>query len=357
MTELLHTVSHFTTCLMLVYCFLLWIRNNKDFSQKVLAVTMFVRNVLAWMMILYGYGKIDLSYNLLEPGMIVSGFFMTTTFFFYPFAAIYPGRFNWKNVLLVFLPFVLLIGIMKALDIGGMGFRELHNFREIWLYIQEPNVWTRLLLATCCHLYPLWSIIITLRTASHDHPKREVLRIYGYGTIGMMVVFSTMMVFSAKAGIIMQQVWVNVFFTVITYKLVFAEQITQRKKLAYKRMGNGRKEEEASLFVQLEKVMQEQQPYINPELTLPELAVLIGTNRTSLSKAIREQGFKSFQDYLNRYRIEELKRQLKEGDLLSLGELYVQVGFGSKSTFFRCFREYEGITPMEYIRQMIPHNP
>lgn len=350
MEELLHTVSHFTTSLMLVYSLLLWIRNKNDFSQKVLVVTMLVRNALAWIMILGGYGKVDLSYNVLEPGMIVGGFFMATSFFFYPFAAVYPEKFNWKSVLFVFVPFLVVLGIVKTWESGGMIFRQLHSFTDLCRYIDEPDVRNRLLLAISCHFYPVWTIIMSLQAVRNNHPKSEVLKVYGYGMIGMVVVFSTMMIFSAKMGAIMQQIWVNLFFTVITYKLVFEEHIVKRKRIILPKSNNGEREE-LTLFGQLEKVMREQKPYIHPELTLPELATLVGTNRTSLSASVREQGFKSIQDYLNQYRIREFKKQVEEGNLLPLDELSLCVGFGSKRTFFRCFRDYEGVTPMEYIRQ------
>jgi AraC-like DNA-binding protein len=60
----------------------------------------------------------------------------------------------------------------------------------------------------------------------------------------------------------------------------------------------------------------------------------------------------SFYDYVNRYRVDEFKAIVAAYgvDTLTLSALAEKAGFSSRASFFRHFKEIEGITPGEYIK-------
>jgi AraC-like DNA-binding protein len=62
----------------------------------------------------------------------------------------------------------------------------------------------------------------------------------------------------------------------------------------------------------------------------------------------------SFYDYINRYRVDEFKSvvAIHGVDSLTLSALAEKAGFSSRATFFRHFKEIEGITPGEYIKDL-----
>lgn len=100
----------------------------------------------------------------------------------------------------------------------------------------------------------------------------------------------------------------------------------------------------------LEDLMSRERPYLEPQLTLADLARQAGTNTTALSQVIN-QGFGiNFNDFVNGYRVEEVKRQLRSGAAGELGLLGVafECGFNSKATFNRVFKKQTGISPKEY---------
>ncbi|GAB4243074.1 MAG: hypothetical protein Tsb0034_20780 [Ekhidna sp.] len=92
--------------------------------------------------------------------------------------------------------------------------------------------------------------------------------------------------------------------------------------------------------------------YKNPTLSLPQLAKMMGTNTSILSKAINKRSEFNFNDFVNRYRIEAVKRAIADGELQfkTLTGLALDAGFNSKSTFIRSFKKLEGMTPSEYIK-------
>lgn len=85
--------------------------------------------------------------------------------------------------------------------------------------------------------------------------------------------------------------------------------------------------------------------YHQHELKITDLASLMNTNRTYLSKLINQEFACSFNEYVNSYRIAEAKELIERFPDESLDQIAIKVGYGSLSTFFRTFKLQEGITP------------
>lgn len=101
----------------------------------------------------------------------------------------------------------------------------------------------------------------------------------------------------------------------------------------------------------LEHWMEKEKPYLEPNLTLSELAKQLGTN-TSLLSGVINQGFQqNFNDFINAYRVNVVKQRLEQGDhkQLTLLSIALDCGFNSKATFNRAFRKFTGKSPREMI--------
>ena len=91
----------------------------------------------------------------------------------------------------------------------------------------------------------------------------------------------------------------------------------------------------------------------NPELTLSDVAYKLGTNISIISKAIN-QGFKmNFNDFINNYRIEEVKKALaaNEHKNTTLLGIALNSGFNSKATFNRAFKKNTLLSPKEFMQK------
>jgi AraC-like DNA-binding protein len=91
-------------------------------------------------------------------------------------------------------------------------------------------------------------------------------------------------------------------------------------------------------------------PYLNDALTLTELARQIGTTRNQLSFLINSVYGENFYSFVNKFRVEEVKRLItdpknKNFTILSLA---YEAGFPSKSSFHTIFKKFTGLTPAEY---------
>lgn len=100
------------------------------------------------------------------------------------------------------------------------------------------------------------------------------------------------------------------------------------------------------------KVLNEKQPYLNPELKLTDLAVLLGVHPNHLSQVINSQCGKSFYDLINERRIQEFIFRLKqkESKQYTLVALAFDCGFNSKASFNRNFKKYIQLTPSDYYK-------
>jgi AraC-like DNA-binding protein len=99
----------------------------------------------------------------------------------------------------------------------------------------------------------------------------------------------------------------------------------------------------------IEKLFIEQKIYLEPELSLADLAQKLKTNTSVLSAAINQNFNKNFNDFVNEFRVEEFKRiaQLPEYKNLTLLAIAFDCGFNSKATFNRAVKKITGLSPKE----------
>ena len=99
-------------------------------------------------------------------------------------------------------------------------------------------------------------------------------------------------------------------------------------------------------------LMADERPYLEPELTLAELAQRLRTNPSVLSKVINAGCGQNFNDFVNTYRVAEAHRLLQDPARAhySLVGVALESGFHSKSTFNRVFKKLSGQVPGEVVR-------
>ena len=98
------------------------------------------------------------------------------------------------------------------------------------------------------------------------------------------------------------------------------------------------------------QIMESEKPYKNNNLTLSDLASLLKISSHNLSEIINTKGGKNFFDFINYYRIEEVKKELINPNKQNLTILAIafDAGFNSKTSFNTLFKKYVGTTPTQF---------
>jgi AraC-like DNA-binding protein len=109
----------------------------------------------------------------------------------------------------------------------------------------------------------------------------------------------------------------------------------------------------SELYKNLTKYMETKKPYIENELRLVHLADQLGFSTHLLSKVINDKAGMNFNQFINEYRLQEAEELLKEASDLSIQNIYFEVGFNNKATFYSAFRKKYGCTPTQFKKAVL----
>ena len=108
-----------------------------------------------------------------------------------------------------------------------------------------------------------------------------------------------------------------------------------------------------ALYDQLLQLMENEKLYLNPAIDRNALVLMLGTNRKYLYEALKHVGNTNLNHLLNRYRVFEAKKiiheQCRAGHQELPEDIFSRAGFTAKTTYYRTFKKFTGITPLEYV--------
>jgi len=94
-------------------------------------------------------------------------------------------------------------------------------------------------------------------------------------------------------------------------------------------------------------------PYLNPDLSLRDLANQIDIHPNHLSWILNKSIGKNYNEFINQYRIEAFMSKAKdqENKNLTIEGLAYESGFNSKTVFNTYFKRETGLTPRQFLNQ------
>lgn len=144
-------------------------------------------------------------------------------------------------------------------------------------------------------------------------------------------------------------IWLVVVM-IITIKLQSQQKIPKitKKPTAPDTIKHSTKNDYGSLFEELDKLITLNQWFLKPRLTLSDLSVLTGLQTRDISRAINVITEKSFNEYINNYRVNYVFTTIEKNTEKTLSDIAADAGFSSKASFNKVFKEVSGMTPTEY---------
>jgi len=98
------------------------------------------------------------------------------------------------------------------------------------------------------------------------------------------------------------------------------------------------------------KYFNSEKPFLKPDLTINEVARELYSNKTYISRVINDSFNLNFNQFVNKFRVEEATRLYMKDTSLNLSRLCSDSGFGSIATFTISFRLFAGLSPAEWCK-------
>lgn len=317
----------------------------------------------------YGSGSV------MDVPFLLVGIFVITIYFMYPIEVVSPGWITWKRLLKMYTPAIglslfyyvtLRMGVEYPLydTIGDLA-EDIWSFQVIFRIILALLIFAPTVL--------LYYVPFTRRYNNTDHKwMRRYITTVTINMIAYLVaniddsfaVCSAYVVVSILCSmyIIYQELYVRLIRqpmdsilskpeTEIEWQPM-VESEPENELTTIKLDSAGQKE--LALFKRLESYMNSTQAWQDPDLSTDKLASALYTNRTSLLKAIQYHGYSGYVSYVNGKRVAEFIQIVnQQGAACNYRQTFFDVGFRSKATALRNFKDITGVIPSEYFQKQI----
>lgn len=105
------------------------------------------------------------------------------------------------------------------------------------------------------------------------------------------------------------------------------------------------------IYRRIEEYFKNEQPFLDPNITISDVSRTLFTNRSYVSRSIRKYADKNFCQYVNYHRIKYCVDILSSDTSLKVIELAHLSGFNSLATFNISFRTYMSQSAGEWLRR------
>lgn len=355
----LDLMLHFTPfCYLICGALLLMRRKDGDKSRILLVVSIFAWGGSMLTSLIYHYNDAE---NTVQPVLSMVSLNITLFIYFvmllYPIEIVKPGLITIKSTLLLFS---IWIALNLFLLITAPDFRRLLSFDDVVEHIGEYNVLLRLAVAALI----LFLSCITAFLPYKFNISRVDIRWIRWFCFSLLVgasLYTIWLLTDSDFVRLLIQICCLFYCLCITYQELYVRFTTLPEQsvpinIEYDTLSVGSVLSASELWLNLEKVMAEQKPWLNPDLTLADMVSMVHTNRTTFARTIRENGYDGFSSFINQRRIQQFIRIIETEQVDSINETFFAVGFRSKTTALRHFREHTGMTPTEYIQKRLLDN-
>lgn len=325
---------------------------------------------LAWVLCIFGAGftlSIPFSFSY-EPGAIgllhpVMLLVLVATSYLqsiWTLGISMPGYLQWGRMWNYAAPAVVLIIIYLLALLMGSRPVILHHASEIPTHILNSDILLRVLALGLSIHY-----IINIYRLPHSLVKNINLPrfIKGYGTaMGLATIYYVLVTVFFNMTLLLIYLYV---FTVLNMYMFYRTLESTALRLPKPQIKQVDTAPEPKIIEQVEKedfneanlqrfqrteyFMQTKREWTDNTFGRDRLCDVTGINRHLMLQCLRSQGYNNIHDYINSYRINELKKGIRNGRISTLNDC-LDAGFGSVKTARSCFERMEGSSLDDYLQ-------
>lgn len=334
----------------LLCSFLLFIQRKKGERSRLILSGILSMSVFSYLIRYIGayYNVAPLSVTTVH--VFLAGIFVVTTYITYLVEVISPEWITTKRLLKIYMPIAVLWGIYIVTLLLGVEYHPYDNLLQMLPDISRFDVWFRLILCVLIYL-PAVFVFFVHRTRKYSNTNKIWVQKY----VTVVLINSTAYILV----IIFNDIYFHLFYyyctiaatLYFTYDELYVRLISKEPIVEASDIELTKDDNHILLKSKLERLMDEEKPWQNPDLTIVGLSMMLCTNRTTLSSLIREMGYDSYPSFINRRRIVEFIKIIETRKVDSIEDTFFEVGFRSKVNALRYFRLITNTTPSEYLRR------
>lgn len=106
------------------------------------------------------------------------------------------------------------------------------------------------------------------------------------------------------------------------------------------------------LFKNIVRLLEQEEIYKDPNLSVKSLAERLNSNEKYISKAINEYWGSNFNQMINDYRVKACKNLMSKNPDHTINEIMYEVGFNSRTAYYNAFLKNTGVSPSKFKNQL-----
>ena len=299
-------------------------------------------------------------YRLIDPKIILCGFLIFALLMFYCVELLRPHWLNTKRVFYIMLPWLLLVVALIISAVYDKQILVIHTIEQLSENLFQPDVFIRLLLVLLFVPYAIWLFVIDFNWR-HSSVSRKTTNI----VVAMSIILCFTYIGSRGLQFFYAYIAHELIYILITLFLVRLE-CTDRFHRATQQHNNTTPDKPQIIVPNgtmeflshaMEEVISNPDVWQNPDITINDIARIVGTNRTYLQVAAKQKGYMSVMDMIHHVRIEYVCQQLRTVSSPQIQNIFYDAGYRSRTTAWRNFVNIMGCTPTEFEKTYLSTPP
>ncbi len=293
-------------------------------------------------------------------------FLIITSFYYFVKYLVFPHKKFTKFDLLIFIPAILQVLYQCLFLIWSITDREgLLKFDYV-VYTMSDIIDVGVIIMAVVFLLLILKMLhqyqnkLLDRFSEIEDFSLNWLKILIYSTIGLLILFMIPAAFEILTDHRMFNIYYPLWISssILIYWIGYSTWIRNQKVVPEEAEELNSKDVSLSdntkqYHEHLMRSMLDDKMYLKQDLSLKTLAKALGISSGYLSQIINQYEQKNFFEFVNSFRVEEVKKKILDAQYshLSILGIAFESGFKSKSTFNLAFKKLEGITPTAFKKQ------
>lgn len=299
------------------------------------------------------------AYRLIDTKVILCGFLIFALLMFYCVELLRPHWLNAKRIFYIMLPWLLLLVALIIGAVYGKQILVIHTIEQLGENLFQPDVFIRLLLVLLFVPYAIWLFVIDFNWR-HSSVSRKTTNII----VAMTIILCFTYIGSRGLQFFYAYVAHELVYVLITLFLV---RLECKERLSHATCQYTTSPSKPKIVLSdhtmehlvnaLDEVISNPDVWQNPDITINDIARIVGTNRTYLQVASKQKGYASVMDMIHHIRIEYVCEQLRTVSSPQIQNIFYDAGYRSRTTAWRNFVNIMGCTPTEFEKTYLSTPP